>query len=345
MAGVVPQLKIGAKLGNGSFGEVFLGDHSIHGQVAVKVISRQTSHTDAEWDKFKANALAEARKLAKASHPNVVKVYDIEEATDDQSIRFCMAYCPGGSLQSQFELAPMLLLDVRNVATEVLLGLEALHGRQMLHRDIKPGNILLDASGVALISDFGLVTDDLVLGYGSAAGYADHVAYEMWSSGLSSVKTDIWALGMTLYRLVHGKEWYDEGPPPHTLVRKGKFSETLRWLPHVPKSWRRLIKKMMNDDPSLRYASANKASNALAELETPAWRTAVSRKLIRWDREKANRRQIVEWTRLSDRQHQWRAWSEPLTGTGITRTLGESAGVVTKKVALKGLDTFFARNG
>ncbi len=234
MANVVPALQ--SQLGNGHFGEVFLGQDGVHGKVAVKVLARKPSHSDVEWQAYKASFLAEAQSLSKATHRNVVQVFHIEELPGGDSIRFCMALCPGGSLQSAFEVGPMTLAAVRKVGTEVLMGLNALHARQMLHRDIKPGNILIDAQGVAQIGDFGLVSDDLVLGYGSQAGYYDHIAYEVWHGRGTSAKSDIWAFGMTLFRLLHGKTWYDEAPKPHTVVRNGGFADSLKWLPHVPKS-------------------------------------------------------------------------------------------------------------
>ena len=103
----------------------------------------------------------------------------------------------------------MIFPAVRKAGTEVLMGLAALHARQMLHRDIKPGNILIDTAGVALIGDFGLVTDDLLLGYGSQAGYGDHIAYEVWQGKGTSAKSDIWALGINFL-------------PPHTRQGMGR---------------------------------------------------------------------------------------------------------------------------
>lgn len=182
MAFVVPALQIGKKLGNGHFGEVFLGHDGVHGEVAVKVLSRKPGEDIADWDLRKVEFLAEAKNLSKARHPNVVQVYSIEEVPSGDNIRFCMVYCPKGSLQSAFEAGPMTPLAVRKVAMQVCLGLDNLHGLEMLHRDIKPGNILLNAAGVAQLGDFGLVTDRLILGYGSQAGYSDHIAYEVWSA-------------------------------------------------------------------------------------------------------------------------------------------------------------------
>lgn len=342
MAMVVPALQIGTKLGAGYFGEVFLGHDSVHGQVAVKVLSRKPGQGDAEWHAHKTSFLAEAQNLSKARHANVVEVYSIEELPCGEIIRFCMAYCPKGSLQSLFEAGPMTTLKVRKVATEVCLGLDALHARGMLHRDIKPGNILLNAAGVAQLGDFGLVTDNLIVGYGSQAGYKDHVAYEVWHGEGTSVKTDIWALGMTLYRLLHGKAWYDRGPAPRHTIQHGEFANSLEWLPHVPKAWRRAIRKMLNDDKGLRYKTSSQVLNALSGLPTPAWHTTHSHGLVRWELVVGNRLRVVEWTEHTSRKHEWKAWSEPVGPTGKTMTLGGSAGQVSKKHAIKELEGFFA---
>lgn len=341
MSSAIPELKIGEKLGNGHFGEVFLGEDSVHGAVAVKILARKPEDTDEKWQAFKAGFLAEAQKLSKARHRNVVPVYHIHEPADGNSIRFCMALCPGGSLQKVFEAGPMPLLELRKVATEVSLGLDALHARQMLHRDIKPGNILLDAYGVAQLGDFGLVTDNLILGYGSQAGYSDHIAYEVWLGGGTSVKTDIWALGMTLYRLLHGQVWYEEALPPRLTVPDGDFVETLRWLPHIPKAWRRAIRKMLNDAPELRFQTASEVLNALSKLPTPIWKAVITTDLVRWEQIAGKRLRVVEWARHSARKHEWKAWSEPLGSTGRTMSLASSNGVVGNAQAIKELETFF----
>lgn len=193
MADYVSDLKVGKKIGNGHFGEVFHGVDPTHGNVAVKVLRREAHHDDAAWQLYKGGALNEAQHLSTATHRNVVKVHHVVEGDSGNSVVICMEYCSGGSLQNKFEAGPMTLRAVKKAATEMLLGLGALHARKMLHRDIKPANILLDGQGVAKIADFGLVTDDLILGYGSQAGYSDHIAYEVWHNGPTSWKSDIWA--------------------------------------------------------------------------------------------------------------------------------------------------------
>lgn len=341
MLGFRSGLQILNKIGNGHFGEVYLGQDEVHGRVAVKVLARDPFDSDERWANYKAGFLAEAQYLSKATHRNVVQVYHIVESIDGKSIQFCMAYCPGGSLQSAFERGPMTLAAIRKAGTEVLMGLAALHAREMLHRDIKPGNILIDAARVAQISDFGLVTDDLLLGYGSQAGYSDHIAYEIWQGRGTSTKSDIWAFGMTLFRLLHGKVWYEEAPNPRDIVRDGGFANTLKWLPHVPKSWRRVVRKMLNDDPTARYQTAGQVLEALSRLPTsPAWSTTVTSDLVRWEQRSSKRLNLVEWKRHSARKHQWTAWSEPL-GAGRKMTLGDSGGIVGNRQAITELEAYF----
>ncbi|MFC3100663.1 serine/threonine-protein kinase [Altererythrobacter lauratis] len=341
MAEYVSGLQLGDKIGNGHFGQVFKGIDPAHGDVAVKVLSREAHHDDAAWQKYKCGSLNEAQHLSKATHRNVVQVHHVVEGDGGNSIVICMEFCPGGSLQAKFDEGPMALPATRKVATEVLLGLGALHTRQMLHRDIKPANILLDAMGVAKLGDFGLVTDELILGYGSQAGYSDHIAYEVWHGNGTSPKTDIWALGMTLFRLLHGKVWYEEAPNAQLVVPAGGFVDTLKWLPHIPKAWRTVIRKMLNDNPAGRYQNAGQALTGIAALPIdPVWTTSVQSELVRWEQVKGQRRVQVEWERISQRKHRWRAWSEPL-GAGRSRALGGSDGVVGQTQAMSELRAFF----
>jgi serine/threonine-protein kinase len=342
MTNLISGLKIGPKIGSGHFGEVFLGQDEIHGEVAVKVLTRAPSETDSAWQQRKDGLLAEAKHLARARHPNVVPVYHIVASEDGKSILFCMAFCPGGSLAKAFDAGPMKLSAVRKLGTEVLLGLQSLHHEEMLHRDIKPGNILLNHNGVAQLGDFGLVTDELILGYASMVGYTDHIAYEVWHNFLTSAKSDIWALGMTIYRLLHGKMWYEESLAPAALVKKGGFASTLRWLPHIPDRWRRVVRKMMNDDTTARYQSADQVLSALSKLPIdPDWSCSVTSARVHWERQAKGRRIIVQWDRLAPRRHEWRAWSEPLGSTGRKMRLGGSHGVIGSAQATKELQVFF----
>ena len=252
----------------------------------------------------------------------------VVEGNGGDSVVICMAFCPGGSLQGQFESGPMALPAAKKVATQVLHGLGALHQRGMLHRDIKPANILIDGKGVAQLGDFGLVTDELIFGYASDAGYLDHLAYEVWQGSGTSVRSDIWALGMTMYRLLHGEAWYSESAPPQDVVRHGGYVNKLKWLPHIPKDWRRVIRKMLVDDPARRYQTTQQVLNGVAPLcIEPAWQTTVAADQVEWRRRRGSRRILAKWERLSPRRHRWSAWSEPV-GSGRTRKLAGSSAII-----------------
>jgi serine/threonine-protein kinase len=305
------------------------------------VLKRDALHDDASWPSYKDSYLAEAKYLAKATHRNVVQVHHAVEAQDGNSVVICMAFCAGGSLQTAYKSGPMTLFAVRKAATEVLMGLGTMHARGMVHRDIKPANILLNGTDEAQISDFGLVTDQLVFGYASQAGYCDHIAYEVWNGKGTSPRSDLWALGVTLYRLLHGETWYEEVPRPRHSVRDGAFADKLRWLPHIPKSWRRMVRRMLNDDDTIRYQNAAQALKALADLPvSPAWATSVQPDLIRWEQIKGSRRVVVEWRRHSAQRHEWEARSEP-TGKGQNKRLKGSGAIVGRAKAAKGLEDFF----
>ncbi|QWC56735.1 protein kinase [Erythrobacter sp. 3-20A1M] len=341
MTDYISGLTIGVKIGNGHFGEVFHGVDPAHGNVAVKVLRREAHHDDARWQLYKGGSLNEAQHLSKATHRNVVQVHHVVEGDGGDSVVICMEYCAGGSLEKKYEAGPMTLRAVKKAATEVLQGLGVLHSRGMLHRDIKPANILLNGQGVAKLADFGLVTDDLLLGYGSQAGYWDHIAHECWHNGPTSAKSDIWALGMTLYRLLHGKVWYEEAPRPQTMIEDGGFVDTLKWLPHIPKPWRTFIRRTMNDDPAKRFQNTTQVLAGIAALPVePQWEVEVAPQLIKWHRTKGQRRIKVEWERISSRKHQWRAWSEPIA-SGRSMSLDGSGGVVGQGKAIAGLKAFF----
>ena len=148
----------------------------------------------------------------------------------------------------------------------------------------------------------------------------------------------------TIYRLLHGKEWYSRLPAdPRYVIANGGFAKTLPWLPHVPTNWRRFVRKMMHDDSVQRYQNANQVISALASLSPDLnWACAVTPNETRWTRTANGRRQIVTWTKHSARKYEWAAWSEPI-GAGIRRSLGGSNGIVSYSESYSQLRDFFEK--
>ncbi len=344
MTDLIANLKKSHKLGNGFFGEVFLCKDDVHGNVAAKVFRRNypNAETDAEWLKRKADLLKEGQRLKEADHNNVVRVHYLVERNDGNEVYLVMHLCDDGSLQGAFEQGPMSLADVRGHCTQVVHGLRAVHDRGMIHRDVKPSNLLVD-KGIVKLGDFGLATDEFVLGYAANDAYGDHAAYEIWQGQGTSVKSDIWALGMTAYRLIHGKQWCERSPSPRTIIKNGGFAEKLRWLPHVPKRWRTVLKKTMSDDKDRRYENTNQVLQALASLDPhPNWTCEVTPHAIVWTRKTADRGISVTWNKHSEHSYSWVAESKPLDGNGRRRTLGKSNGRLGYAESDKQLRKFFS---
>jgi serine/threonine-protein kinase len=319
-------LKLGKEIANGFFGKVFIAEDPALGKVAVKKLHQHVGESDARWAIRQETLLDEAQRLVRAEHQNIVRVHQILRHASDNTLHLVMEFCSGGSLQGDFEAGPLQLSTVQRIASNTLLGLDALHTRDMLHRDLKPGNLLVDDRGTVKLGDFGLVTDDLILGYGSFAGYSNHLAPEVWRDRQTSPKSDIWALAMTLYRLLHGRYWCMHAPNTEEEIKRGNFAQRLSWLPHIPDSWRRMLRKAMHDDTSQRYQSAQQFLNAISSLECePAWNCTVNAGHIRWRRQNETRRFEVQWIEHSSRKHEWSATSFPL-GRGNKRNLAQGAG-------------------
>lgn len=340
MSDLRSNLRIGERLGNGHFGEVHLGDDPVNGSVAVKIYRAKDDEPPEAWVARKASLLAEGVNLRRARHRNVVEVHHTVESAADDEVHLVMALCERGSLQPAYEAGPMQTAEVHRIATDICHGLGALHDRGMIHRDIKPGNILLDRAGTAKLGDFGLVTDDIILGYAEACGYIDHLAPEVFETHQTSSRSDFWALGMTLYRLLNGAEWYRSSPAPRTLVQEGGFAERLKWLPHISPRWRRLIKAMMHDDPHSRLANNGRVLDALADIAgEDQWTCTYSADSTRWERYTETRR--IEVLLFRDgRRWEWTATSYPLA-VGVKRSLGSSGGPQIHADADRSLRRYF----
>ena len=148
---------------------------------------------------------------------------------------------------------------------------------------------------------------------------------------------------MTLYRLLHGKNWYERQDAPRYRIADGGFVDSLEWLPHIPAKWRRVIRQMLADDTTTRHQNCEQLLAAFADLPVDGdWECFVTDDSVSWSRRQGTRMQKAEWTCHSPRKHEWRAWSEPAAGTGRFRSLGASAGQIGAGACLNQLKTFFA---
>lgn len=336
------QITLEEKVGEGHFGSVHRARHDVHGEVAVKIYERLPEDTDETWAQRRDELLAEGQRLRIASHERIVRVLDVAHEEGKDRVYLLMEMSANGSVEGEYEEGPSPVQRVRDVISDAALGLRCIHNRNLVHRDLKPANLLRSPDNRVLIADFGLVTDRILVGYASGAGYTDHLAPEVWEDGVTSIRTDIWALGMTTYRLLHGQRFYETMPPPRLRVCEGGFARSLPWLPHIQDAWRRFIRKCMHDDPQYRFQNADEVLQALGTLPiAPSWRCWDDDHCTKWVTNRGNRVIEVEHEKLSARRHRWTARSRPADGNGRARQLDGSGGVVGKTAALGALKRFF----
>ncbi len=357
----VTDIELLAQIGKGQFGLVHRATMRPHGLVAAKELDCDVmakSLGTADWAVLRDHLFAEAETLRKAAHDHVVRVFSVHYDGPKKHVYIITELCDAG-LHAAIKNGPLPLAISRKYVRHALLGLEALHGRGMIHRDLKPANILT-TGGTAKLSDFGLVTDNLVAGYASQQGYLEHLAPEVITSLRTSTKSDVWAMGMTIYRLLNGEPWYadvqaalgiDWTDPPAAIHRvkyllsAGKFAARLPWMPHVPDPWRRFIRKAMSDQPAKRFQHGGEMLTALSTLalpDEPSWDCTVAGGNIIWKRQKETREEIAELKSVAP-LYDFHAISQPLPGLkGRRLTHATSKKSVSRKAAIAALQAFFA---
>ena len=218
---VAGRYRLISALGNGGMGTVWLAeDDLLSRQVAVKEVSPPADMTAHERELLRERTLREARTAARLSHPNVVTIYDVVE--DDGQPWIVMELVPSRSLRDVVQAAgPLTAQQAAGVGLQILAALSAAHALGIMHRDVKPGNVLIDAGGRAILADFGIArTQDstALTTSGVLVGSPSYIAPERARGERGGPESDLWSLGATLYALVEGRPAYDRAGPLPTLM-------------------------------------------------------------------------------------------------------------------------------
>lgn len=196
--------RLEAKLGSGGMSTVYLArDTTLDRPVAVKVMHQEMSEQADQLERFRQ----EARAVAKLSHPNVVSVIDAGEDGGHPYIVF--EYVEGETLKARINrLGALDTQEALAYAIEIARGLTVAHGRNMIHRDIKPQNVLIDAEGRAKLTDFGIsrqLEQDGMTATGRVLGTTDYVAPEQAMGRGTDQRSDIYSLGVVLFEMLAGE--------------------------------------------------------------------------------------------------------------------------------------------
>src|SRR3954462_12146146 len=208
-------------LGRGGMGTVWLAtDQVLERQVALKEVTFSVHLTDEERGILRERTMREARAAARLDHPHVTSVYDVVE--EDGKPWLVMEHVSARSLQEILEeQGPLPPAAVARIGLDVLEGLQAAHYAGIVHRDVKPANVLVDGAGRACLTDFGIATttgDSSLTTQGALIGSPSYMAPERAHGEEPRPPVDLWSLGATLHTAVEGRPAFDRGEAMATLL-------------------------------------------------------------------------------------------------------------------------------
>lgn len=272
--------RIEREIGRGGMGVVYLAerdDPQFQQRVALKLVRSGPFDSASLVPRF----LAERQLLVSLEHPHIARLFDGGVTTDGLPY-YTMAYCEGGSLAQRLTSSGALTLDeAARIARQVASALAAAHAHGVVHRDVKPANVLFDASGAARLSDFGvakLLNDD-VSRSGTVLGTVAYLAPEQVAGEPIDHRADLWALGVTLYEMLAGRRPFEgpsaaavlyeivhTAPPPVTLAIPAtarRSGESRNQEARQAAAIQQLIMRLLEKDPAARPQNATDVERAL----------------------------------------------------------------------------------
>src|SRR5208282_4605024 len=274
LSGALPAYDIGEELGQGGMGVVVSGQHR---QLGRRVAIKQLPEAFAADPAVRRRFTAEAQVLASLDHPHVVPVYDFVER--EGICLLVMELLPGGTLRSRVGAGGCTAPYAVAVSLACLSGLSAAHRRGILHRDVKPENMLFAASGVLKVAAFGIAKvlggpGTVVTRRGDVIGTPAYIAPEQVRGGELSPATDIYAVATMLYELLAGVLPFPDEAEDMALLFKHAYEKPIPLrdvAPDVPEPVAAVVMRGLATEPADRFATAEAFGVALAEAGTQAW--------------------------------------------------------------------------
>jgi serine/threonine protein kinase len=271
---VLGKYELRERIGRGGMAEVYKAYHaSLDRYVALKVLHPFLG-TDPE---FKERFEREARNVAQLRHPNIVQVYDFDFDPVRELYYMVMEYLDGPtlrtrlmqlSLQGELFTIPEALRITRSMAG----ALEYAHSRDMIHRDLKPGNIMFDADNRVVLTDFGIariVSGPNMTASGSMVGTPAYMSPEQGLGQAGDHRSDIYSLGVVLYQLVTGATPFDADTPIAIVLKhvNDPLPSPTSLNPNIPEGLERILYKALAKSPEDRYQSVSEMAHHLEDLD------------------------------------------------------------------------------
>jgi serine/threonine protein kinase len=266
--------RLEAKLGSGGMSTVYLArDTTLDRPVAVKVMHREMSEQADQLERFRQ----EARAVAKLSHPNVVSVIDAGQDGGYPYIVF--EYVEGETLKARINrIGALDVQEALAYAIEIARGLTVAHARQLVHRDIKPQNVLIDAEGRAKLTDFGIsrqLEQDGMTATGRVLGTTDYVAPEQAMGRGTDQRSDIYSLGVVLYEMFTGEVPFAADSQVGVAMKhvNEELPDVQAVRPELSAASALVVERATAKDPAQRYADIGEMIDDLSTaLEVEAAR-------------------------------------------------------------------------
>ena len=254
------------KIGNGGMATVYKAKcHVLNRFVAVKVLKEEFI-TDIDFIK---RFRSEAQTAASLTHPNIVSIYDVGNEGDVYYI--VMELIQGKTLKEIIvEDGKLSWKWSVNIAIQIASALETAHRNNLIHRDIKPHNIIITEDGMAKVTDFGIakaVSNSTITAFGTTIGSVHYFSPEHAKGGVTDAKSDIYSLGIVMYEMLTGRVPFDADTPVSVALMQVQEEpiEPRKLNPQIPISVNNIILKAMQKDPADRYQNA---TEMLIDLST-----------------------------------------------------------------------------
>src|SRR2546428_2141379 len=261
----ISHYRILSKLGAGGMGEVYLAEDTQLGRhVAIKLLPPETVSDE----HARKRLVREARAVATLDHPNICSIYEVGEA-DGRSF-IAMQYIEGETLDLKLKQKPLELKDSLAIASQVADALAEAHTHGIIHRDVKPSNIIITARGQAKVMDFGLAkvttgaieseakTQSLLTTPGSVIGTVPYMSPEQVRGEALDARSDIFSFGVVLYEMLSGRRPFSAVTAAETIssILTREPTPLVRYAPALPEELQRIVRKCLAKDKRHRYQSA-----------------------------------------------------------------------------------------
>ncbi|WP_127504143.1 serine/threonine-protein kinase [Actinoplanes solisilvae] len=257
--------RLDERIATGGMGDVWRGTDVVLGRVIAVKVLRAAMMSDPE---FAARFYGEARMMAAFRHPGVVEVYDYASAAesggDDDVAYLVMAYVEGEPLSARVKQGPMPVTEVMSIVAQAADALHAAHENGTVHRDVKPGNLIVKPNGTVVLVDFGVARSAAVTSVtavNAIVGTALYMAPEQVAKGNVTAATDIYALGAVAYHCIAGEPPFD-GDNALQVALRHLEDEPLPLPDYVPLEVRELIQRAMAKQPADRFQTAAEFAEA-----------------------------------------------------------------------------------